>query len=328
MEFHSSLDTAPQLKNSVLTLGSFDGLHYGHKRLIERLLQCSKTLQVPSVLITFHPHPKEVLLRDKKIPVELLTTIKEKREIIENELQIDHTVILPFTQELSQVTALNFLKQYIIDPFSPSEIVIGHDHNFGKDREGNAEFLAQHEDDFGYSTIPIDAVSLSDNQDHVVSSSLIRDLLKNGRTLDAIDFLTRPYQVSGVVKQGAQRGRTLNFPTANIHPSSENKLLPQDGIYLVYVTGENADCYGACSIGWRPTFDNQEHAVEVFLLAEPDTSLYSEKLTLHFFHRLRDELKFEQVEDLVDQMHKDIAQCEDIIQNENPWRHYQEELVT
>lgn len=192
MEFHSSLNTAPQLEKAVLTLGSFDGLHYGHKRLIERLSQCSKTLQVPSVLITFHPHPKEVLLRDKKIPVELLTTIEEKKAIIENELQLDHTVILPFTQELSQVTALNFLSEYIIEPFSPTEIVIGHDHNFGKDREGNAEFLVQHEDDFGYKTIPIDAVSVSDNHDNVVSSSLIRELLKHGRTLDAIDFLTRP----------------------------------------------------------------------------------------------------------------------------------------
>ncbi len=328
MEFHSSLTTIPALQTSVLTLGSFDGLHYGHKKLIHQLEQSASRLHVPSVLVTFHPHPKEVLLRDKNIPVELLTTIEEKRTIIENELHVDHVVVLPFTLEFSQVEAYEFLQEYIVEPFSPSEIIIGHDHKFGKDREGDAEFLSSHESDFQYTTTPIEAVCLPDSPDQVVSSSHIRELLKHGRTLDAVDFLTRPYQVSGIVRQGAQRGRELNFPTANIHSPSDHKLLPQDGIYLVYVTGENVDSYGACSIGWRPTFDNQEHAVEVFLLSEPKTSLYSEELTIHFFHRLRDELKFEQVEDLVNQMYKDIAQCEEIITKENPWRHYQQELVT
>ncbi|MCF7802968.1 MAG: bifunctional riboflavin kinase/FAD synthetase [Candidatus Marinimicrobia bacterium] len=310
----------------MVTIGSFDGMHYGHKQLIFQVQERSKALHVPSILITFQPHPKEVLLRDKEIPVELLTTTEEKKEILNNEFTIDHTVILPFTLEFSQVRALEFLEDYIIQPFSPSEMVVGYDHSFGKDREGDASFLRAHESEYGYTTHVVEEVRLSN--DVTVSSSRIRSLLRDGKTLEAAHHLTRPYQVTGNVEHGEQRGQEIGFPTANIAISNEHKLLPEDGVYLVYVTGNDISSYGMCNIGYRPTFDEKQHTLEVHLLDAPTDSLYGRTLTIHFFHRLRQEQEFESVQDLIDQIEQDKQRSQAIITNENPWVQFQEEKIT
>ena len=326
MEFHSSITTLPSLENCVVTIGSFDGMHYGHKQLIFQVQERSKALHVPSILITFQPHPKEVLLRDKEIPVELLTTTEEKKEILKNEFTIDHTVILPFTREFSQVRALEFLETYIIQPFSPSEMVIGYDHSFGKGREGNADFLRRLESDYGYITHVVEEVRLKN--DETVSSSRIRSLLREGKTLEAARHLTRPYQVTGKVEQGEQRGREIGFPTANINISNTHKLLPRDGVYLVYVTGDDIQSYGMSNIGYRPTFDEHKHTLEVHLLNAPTDSLYGQHLTIHFFHRLRQEQEFGSAQALIEQLKQDKQQSQAIITNENPWVQFQEEEIT
>jgi len=325
VEFYHRVEAIPDIAASVLTVGTFDGLHYGHAQLINRVVEQANILQVASVLITFNPHPKEVLLREKKVPVELLTTIEEKREILSQEFNLSHVLVLPFTKEFSQVSASDFLQQYLINPFHPKEIVIGYDHRFGQGREGDAEFLRERENQYQYQTEVVEAVRYDDEQ--VVSSSFIRELLREGKTLEAQKYLTRPYQITGVVEHGAKRGRDLNFPTANLKPENEHKLLPADGIYLVYVTGENTESYGLCSIGNRPTFDDNQHTIEVYLLNTPDQSLYTQSLTIHFFNRLRQQEKFDSADALVAQMEQDEALGLKLIEQQNPWETYQQEQM-
>jgi len=326
MEFHNSLSTLPVLSGSVVTIGSFDGVHRGHKRLISQVENRAKALQVPSILFTFSPHPKEVLLREKKVPVELLTTTSEKKRIFRNEFEIDHIVILPFTHTFSQIKAYDFLRDYLVAPCAPVEIIIGYDHAFGQGREGDAEFLAQHESEFDFRTAVIDEVRLPDS--NTVSSTTIRDLVTAGNTLDAIPYLTRPYQIEGQVQAGEKRGQKMEFPTANITAPNEHKLFPQDGVYLVYVTGKNVGTYGMCNMGYRPTFDGKTHTLEVHLMDDPHESLYNQTLTVHYFHRLRQEREFESADALKEQLRKDKTQCLEIIANEDPWRQYQKEQVT
>ena len=325
MEFHRSVAEC-SLRDSVVTIGTFDGIHRGHKKLIRLLEKRANELQVDSVLITFDPHPKEILLKEKKVPVELLTTKEEKKRILRQEFNLDHVVIIPFTEQFSRVSARDFLAEYLVQPFTPAEIIIGYDHRFGQGREGDPEFLEQNESAHGYTTTILEAESLEDGT--VISSSGIRDLIRQGDTLEAIRQLSRPYSLSGTVIHGAGRGTDLEFPTANVSPATANKLLPRDGIYLVYVTGDDLFSYGLCSIGDRPTFDDGEHTVEVYLLDPPPHSLYNRQLTLHFFHWLRNQEKFESAEALTAQMKADRQRGEEIIANENPWIHYQEELVT
>ncbi|MBS1272332.1 MAG: Riboflavin biosynthesis protein RibF [Candidatus Marinimicrobia bacterium] len=323
MEFHNGLGSLPELSGSVVTIGSFDGVHRGHKRLISQVETRAKALQVPSILFTFSPHPKEVLLRGKKVPVELLTTTSEKKKIFQSEFEIDHIVIVPFTQTFSQIRAYDFLRDYLVDPCNPEEIIIGCDHSFGQGREGDAAFLHQHESEFGYQTEVINEVQLSDGS--TVSSSRIREFVTAGNTVDAIPYLTRPYQVEGQVRAGDKRGQKMDFPTANITVPNEHKLFPQDGVYLVYVTGDTVDSYGMCNIGYRPTFDGKTHTLEVHLLTDPLESLYGETLTVHFFHRLRQEQEFESADDLIEQLQKDKSQCKNIIADGDPWEQYQKE---
>lgn len=325
MEFHSSIETLPELSGTVVTVGTFDGLHCGHRKLINTVIERAKILQVASVLITFNPHPKEVLLRKKKVSVELLTTIREKKEILQQEFNLSHIVILPFTTSFSQISASDFLQNFLINPFNPSEIILGYDHRFGRGREGDADFLREREDKYDYSTDVVEAVQSGDGES--ISSSRIRELLHSGEMLKVQEYLARPYCVTGTVEAGAKRGRELNFPTANIRPENEHKLIPADGIYLVYVTSDVAEGYGLCSIGVRPTFDDNQHTIEVYLLDSPQESLYSRQLTIHFFNRLRREEKFESADALIKQMERDQEQGEKLIAKHNPWKSYQEEQL-
>jgi len=325
MEFFSRIDDLPELHDCVVTLGSFDGLHYGHKHLIRQVQDRAAAREVPAVLITFHPHPKEVLLRNREIPVELLTTTDEKKAILRREFDLDYVLVLPFTVEFSQIPARQFLEQFLIEPFDPSEIVIGYDHTFGKSREGDEAFLRQHEGEFGYQTIRVDPIGLQDEAP--VSSSGIRTLIAEGDMLRAARYLTRPYMVTGKVVRGERRGHDLNFPTANIQPENHNKLIPRDGVYLVYVTDGIAPSYGMCNVGYRPTFPDHQHVIEVNLFELGNVRLYGYTLHVHFFHYLREEKKFQSPDDLAAQLASDKEQCAALIAEQDPWKQYQKELV-
>lgn len=325
MEFFSSINDLPKLRDSVLTLGSFDGLHYGHKQLIEQVQNRASARDVPSVLITFHPHPNEVLLKNRQIPVELLTTTDEKKDILRREFGLDYVLILPFTIEFSQISALEFLKTYLIQPFEPSEIVIGYDHTFGKGREGDESFLRQYEAEFGYTTYRVEPIGF--REDEAVSSSNIRNQIKSGEMLRAAQYLTRPYLVTGKVVRGERRGHALKFPTANIQPDNPHKLVPRDGVYLVYVTDGIEPSYGMCNIGYRPTFQDHQHTIEVNLFNLGNVRLYGYTLHLHYFNYLREEEKFQTPEELEAQLARDKEQCASIIEQQDPWKQYQKELV-
>ncbi len=325
MELYSSIDNLPSLSHCVITLGSFDGLHYGHKHVISKVQEHARARRVPSVLITFHPHPKEILFKEKDVPVEVLTTVEEKKDILRREFNLDYVIILSFTEHFSRISALEFLQRYLIEPFSPDEIIIGFDHRFGRGREGDVQFLQEYEDRYGYKTIPMESVGLQGGEK--VSSSQIRSCLKHGETLQALRYLTRPYRMAGVVREGAKRGQSMEFPTANLVFRNQHKLMPGDGVYLVYVTGEIEQDYGMCNIGSRPTFTDGRHTVEVHILHPIQRSLYGCNLTVHFFHRLRDEQKFASPEALAEQLSKDKHQCKHIIAEEHPWKQYQKELV-
>lgn len=210
MEIHHNLSTLSPQENCLVTIGSFDGLHYGHKRLLEHVEARAKSLQVPSILITFDPHPKEVLLRDEETLIELLTTTVEKINILQQECDIDHSVILPFSHEFSQIRALDFLVQYIIEPFQPSEIVIGYDHTFGKGREGDATFLQDHEQEFDYHTSVVDEVALPGGQK--VSSTRIRSLLKPATPSKPLNVWRVPIRLTGRLSRAHNGVALWNFP--------------------------------------------------------------------------------------------------------------------
>ncbi|HTY37337.1 MAG TPA: bifunctional riboflavin kinase/FAD synthetase [Bacteroidota bacterium] len=284
-------------KNSVVSVGSFDGLHLAHQQLLRDVVDRAKVRKGRSVVITFEPHPKEVLTGK---PVPLLTSIEERQQICE-QLGIDVFYRIGFTYEFSRLTSREFYLKYVIQGCGASEVVEGYDHHFGRDREGSVEELLKLGREFEFSVAALKPVYVDEE---IVSSTQIRDHLLNGKVERANRLLGRPYAVSGMVIRGDARGRELGYPTANLR-LSDRKLVPQDGIYFAQIDFEGSVLFGMVSIGVRPTFFEQGiRTVEVHIL-DFAGDLYDKVLTVQFLRRLREERKFNGAQELIDQMHLD-----------------------
>ena len=286
---------------TVVTIGNFDGVHLGHRAILARVLQRARELAGQAVAITFNPHPLKVLRPEMNLP--LLTTSDQKLALLAAS-GLDGVVVLPFTHELAALSARDFIKQYFCERLQVREVVVGHDYRFGRGREGDIDLLTEMGKIHSFTVQVVWAVEA---EGAVVSSSLIRALLRLGKVAEAARLLGRPYAVGGRVVRGKGRGaKLLGVPTANLRP--DNELLPASGIYAVRVRRGAETFPGVANIGTCPTFDNQELSLEVHLL-EFQGDLYGENLEVQFVGRLREERRFPSLEALAAQIRADIDQA-------------------
>jgi riboflavin kinase/FMN adenylyltransferase len=284
---------------TVATIGNFDGVHLGHRAILSRVCQRARDLGGQAVAITFNPHPVKVLRPEVNLP--LLTTSEQKLQLL-SDIGLDAVVVLPFTTEFAALPAREFVRQYFCERLQAREVVVGHDYCFGRGREGNIDLLKEMGENYGFTVQVVWAVEV---ESAVVSSSLIRAMLRLGKVTEARRLLGRPYGVTGRVVPGKGRGaKLLGVPTANL--LTFNELLPASGIYAVWVRRGGATLPGVANIGTCPTFDNAELSLEVHLL-EFNGDLYGESLEVDFVTRLREERRFPSIEALADQIHADIA---------------------
>jgi riboflavin kinase/FMN adenylyltransferase len=292
-----------KIRNPFVTVGTFDGVHLGHQYIFEQLINEAKQNDGESVVITFWPHPRMVINKDEKRTL-MINTIEEKIELIEKE-GIDHFVILPFTKEFSQLSSKEFIDKYLHQLIGIKGLIVGYDHKFGKDRQGNFEDLKMCAKKYGFTIKKIDAYSVKNEN---ISSTKIRNALFNGQIEKANSFLSRKFTLPGLVTNGRKVGRDLGFPTANIQPDSKYKLIPKDGVYAVKVEVEREMFLGMLNIGTRPTFDDGEinRSIEVHII-DFTGNLYHQNIKLYFYKRIRDEFKFNSIEELVNQLANDKA---------------------
>jgi riboflavin kinase/FMN adenylyltransferase len=288
-------------KNSVVTVGSFDGVHLAHRQVIGEVVERAQARGGRSIVLTFEPQPKEVL---SGTPVHLLTTLDERQQLCE-ELGVDLFVAIEFTYEFSRQSSRDFLLRYVVQGTGVSEVIEGYDHHFGRDREGSIEELLKLGKEFEFSVVAMKPVYVDEE---VVSSSKIRQHLLDGRVDRAHRLLGRPYAVSGAVVRGDGRGKQLGYPTANLQLSSTRKVVPQNGIYFGRVNLGQGNLFGMASIGVRPTFGNNGRRIIEVNILDFQGDLYGKSLQIQFLKRLRDEIKFDSAEQLVEQMHRDKSE--------------------
>ncbi len=299
----SEIEPAPL---SVVTIGTFDGVHLGHLELVRFLSQRKQFYGGKSILITFEPHPRFVL-NHGNASFNILTTLDEKIRIFQ-QLEIDILIVLPFTHEFSRITGKQFIEDVLIERLKVEEVVVGYDHAFGNRRSGSIETLKAYADNGTFALSVFEPFSLTEK---VVKSSAIRQFLAVGNVAAANKFLTREYELSGTVVKGAGRGKQLHYPTANLQPDS-NKLIPTNGIYVGRTRVGDRRFPAAVSIGVRPTFAETETTVEAYLIGF-DEEIYGETISISFVHRLRDELKFDSEEELVAQIALDVKNTKEYL---------------
>lgn len=300
MIIHTELDNL-KIHNPILTIGVFDGVHLGHLRVLDRLKEIAKEKGGESVVFTLWPHPRIVL--DKNIEsLRLLTNIEEKKELL-SKSGIDHLIVCPFTKEFSQKEACDFIKEYLVEKIKVQHLVVGYNHQFGKDRKAGFEFLKECAQKYGFSIEKLD-VRLVDNDK--VSSTKIREYLTSGYLDIANRYLGYKYFISGNVIEGNQIGRKIGFPTANIKIPEPYKQVPKDGVYAVQVKLNGDLFYGMLNIGSRPTIEPtlRTKNIEVHIL-NFDKKIYNQTITISFHKRIRDEKKFNGLEELTQQLEKD-----------------------
>jgi riboflavin kinase / FMN adenylyltransferase len=307
MNVYYGIQEFKKLENAVVTSGTFDGVHLGHQKIINRLNEVAKLTDGESVVITFYPHPRSVISPDNQI-VRLLSTLDEKIELLEKS-GVNNLLIIPFTREFSELSSEEFIQKILIQTIGTKTLVIGYDHRFGKNREGGFDYLKLNKEKYGFN---IEEISRQDIENVAVSSSKIRKALQEGDVPSADHFLGRNYSLSGVIVKGKQLGRTIGFPTANIQVREIAKLIPSDGVYAVKVYYNEKVFGGMLNIGNRPTVDGTFQTVEVNIF-DFNQEIYGENLTVEFLQKIRNEQKFNGLDELKGQIAKDKITCEGIL---------------
>ena len=283
---------------SVLTIGTFDGVHIGHQKLIERLNQIKSQDFERSMILTFYPHPRMVL--DHSNDIKMLTTMDEKVYLLEK-FGLDDLIIEPFTKEFSRLSALDFVRNILVNQLNIKKLVIGYDHHFGKNREGNFEQLSEYGELYGFK---VEEITAQEIENVSVSSTKIRKALENGEMEKANKYLGYNYLLTGKIIKGQGIGRKINFPTINLHIAEDYKLIPNKGVYVVRANFNKKSSFGIMNIGFRPTVGGKGQTIEIHLLDFKD-DLYGSQMQIEVLTRLRDEKKFESIDDLAKQISKD-----------------------
>ncbi len=308
MKIYNGLDEFRKLDFAVVTSGTFDGVHFGHQKILQRLEEITRKNNGESVLLTYWPHPRLVLYPEQELF--LLSSIEEKSKLL-SQKNVDHLVIIPFTTDFSNLNSEDFIKNILVDKIGTKKLVIGYDHKFGKNRSGSFEELKKDGPIYGFDVEEIPKQMIEHN---AVSSTKIRKALAEGRVEIANEYLGRPFCINGVVIEGDKIGRTLDFPTANIEVKFKNKLIPAEGIYAVKTIIEDNYYKGMLNIGYRPTFGGVQKRVEVNIF-DFDQDIYRKEITVEFYHKIRSEVKFENVGALKSQLQKDKSEVIQILKN-------------
>lgn len=299
MQVHTDPLRLPSFRRSVVTIGTFDGVHLGHRLIIGQVLRRAAEVDGESVIITFDPHPRSVLRPDAE-PVRLLTTPAERSRLLAA-LGVDHLVVIPFTRAFADMEAEDYISDFLVRLFHPDTIIIGHDHHFGHGRRGDFHMLEAQASRYGYRVRELDARLL---RDATVSSTRIRGALAIGDVSLANELLGRPYSFSGTVVAGDRRGRTIGYPTANLSVDDGGKLMPADGVYVVRVEVDGEHFGGMMNAGTRPTVDGRTHSTEVHLF-DFDRNIYGQRMEVEVVARIRGERRFPDLEALKRQLGHD-----------------------
>tara|TARA_B100000929_G_scaffold18131_4_gene14116 strand:+ start:2575 stop:3510 length:936 start_codon:yes stop_codon:yes gene_type:complete len=304
---HTSADTFDGLKGTVVTIGTFDGVHLGHRKIIDRLLASAQSNDLESVVLTFFPHPRMVLQKDTGI--KLINSIDERIALLEAS-GLDHLIIHPFTKIFSRLTAEEFVKDILVDQLKARKVIIGYDHRFGRNRNANIEDLKAFGTQYDFE---VEEISKQDVDDVAVSSTKIRKALNEGDLTKANEYLGYPFMLNGIVSRGKGLGKKFNYPTANLKIKETYKLIPAKGVYVARASINGKEVYGMMSIGTNPTVGGSDLTIETFFF-DFDADLYDQHLQIELLTRIRDEKKFNSVDELIAAMQADERFSRDFIQ--------------
>ena len=298
MREHFSAEQFNGTKSTVVTIGTFDGVHMGHRKIIDRLIGSAQSNDYESVVLTFFPHPRMVVQKDTGI--KLINTIEERTALLKK-TGLDHLIVHPFTKEFSRLTAEAFVKDILVDKLKAKKVIIGYDHHFGRNRNADITDLRRFGKQFGFD---VEEISKQDIDDVAISSTKIRKALDEGNLNKANEFLGYSFMLTGVVSRGKGLGRKLNYPTANLHLKEDYKLIPAKGVYVVQAEIDNQNYYGMMNIGTNPTVGGSDLTIETYFF-NLDKDLYDLTLQINLLTRIRKEKKFNTVEELIEAMKAD-----------------------
>jgi len=308
LEIIHSLSNYHHTEKTVVTIGTFDGVHIGHQKIIEQVVKTAKKLGKKSVLLTFFPHPRMVLQKDASI--ELINTIDERAHLL-SKTGLDFLIIHPFSIAFSRLTALDFVRKILVNQLNTSKLIIGYDHHFGKNREGNLEQLTEYSHLYNFT---VEEIPAQDINDVAVSSTKIRKALSEKNIKTANKYLGYNFMLSGTVINGKQLGGKIGFPTANLSIKEAYKLIPKTGVYLVKSMIGTKTIFGMMNIGFRPTIEGKHQTIEIHFFDFKE-NLYTKDLTVEVLFFLRDEEKFDSVEKLILQLKEDEKIALNYIEN-------------
>lgn len=286
---------------SIATIGTFDGVHLGHQKILKSLISHSKKQNLNSVLITFDPHPRKVI--DPKSKIELINTIEEKIDILKI-LGLDYLIIQEFTESFSNIDAEKFV-EILVNELNIKKLIVGYDHRFGKDRSADINDLKVYGKKYGFEIIEISAFDIEKIH---ISSTKIRNSILNGNIEICKKFTGFNFKITGNVIRGMSRGNKIGFPTANIQIIDKNKIIPKNGVYLVCSRIDDKLFYGMMNIGYNPTFGNKKKSIEVNFF-DYDSNLYEKILDIEFLEYIREEIEFKSIDDLIKKLNQDREYC-------------------
>lgn len=306
MEIISGIKNIPNSPSTVVTMGTFDGVHLGHQEIIAECVKKAKENDAKSVLITYVPHPREVISEPNRNPILFINTLQERLKLI-SDMGLDYIVVQPFNKEMLKLDPERFIKNFILKFMKVKGFVVGYSHSFGKERKGSPEYLKElGETKYNFFTNIVPEIKENDTG---INSTNIRRLLAAGDIENANRYLGRPFHIKGAVVRGDNRGSKLGFPTINVLPISPKKIIPHIGVYCVTVYFKRKKYRGMCNIGYRPTFDGEFLTIEIHLLNVDVRAKSGNEIYFKIHRRLRDEIRFNSKEELIAQLNKDKIKC-------------------
>jgi riboflavin kinase/FMN adenylyltransferase len=308
LKIFNSINSFNATKPTIVTIGTFDGVHLGHQKIVAQITKNADALNCESLVLTFFPHPRMVLQEGTEM--KQLNTLNEKIALLDN-LGIDNLVIHPFDKEFSRLTAEEFVQKVLVDVFKIKKIIIGHDHRFGRNRTATIDDLINFGETYSFE---VEQISAKEINEVSISSTKIRNALLEGNTELAANYLGYDYSLTGIIFKGKQLGRTIGYPTANITIEEDYKLIPNNGVYIAKSVLNGKTVFGMMNIGTRPTVDGTKQTIEInFFDFKQD--LYGQKITIFLLHRMRSEQKFESIDALKNQLGKDKKTALSFIEN-------------
>lgn len=308
MKIYQNINDFPKVKPAVVTVGTFDGLHLGHQKIICRMIELAKEINGETILVTFDPHPR-LVVNTNSYEIKFINTQNRKFDLL-NKLSIDHLIIIPFTKEFAKTSSEDFIKDYLIEKIGTKKLIVGYDHHFGRDREGNYQKLHQLGEQYGFDVEEITAQYIDDD---AVSSTKIRKALMDGDITLANKMLGYDYSITGTVVEGNKIGRSIGFPTANIEIEDKFKLIAAGGVYACRIDIDGKRYIGMGNIGTRPTVGINGLVTEVHIF-DFDKNIYGQEITIYFVDRIRDEKKFNGLEELKSQLEHDRIHVKNLFQ--------------